>query len=263
MAQLTSLIAALYNCKMQLLSKSEIHEMISQLKSGKRLAPESIIWLAPMIDHTLLRLDASSEEISKLCTEAKDCGFATVCVYSKFIPLCQRLLQGSKVKPIAVVGFPTGLEATSAKVVETQEAIGSGALEIDMVIQTEWLRARRLREVFSDIRAVVTAAKEIPVKVILETCLLTNEEKILGCGLVKAAGGAFVKTSTGFSGGGATAADIALMRNAVGSDIGVKASGGIRTLENALEMVAAGASRIGASAGLTIMGGEPAKSSGY
>jgi len=212
-------------------------------------------WLAPMIDHTLLNEEASEEQLEKLCDEAAKYGFATVCVYPKHIPFCARKLRETKVKPIAVVGFPTGRETTKEKVAQTLDAIDKGAKEIDMVLAVHKLKHRSLRNTYLDIRKVVQAAKEIPVKVILETCLLDNEEKAMACALSKAAGAAFVKTSTGFSTGGATTDDIALMRRAVGEDMGVKASGGVRTLKDAVKMVLAGANRIGASAGVSIVGG--------
>src|SRR5207237_1298107 len=209
--------------------------------------------LAPYIDHTLLKPDATREEIIKLCDEARKYGFATVCLNSSNIALARRLLEGSPVKPIAVVGFPLGAATSGAKAYETREAIRAGAGEIDMVINIGQLKAKNYAYVECDIREVVQAAKPRPVKVILETGGLTREEKIIGCALAKAAGAAFVKTSTGFGPGGATAEDIALMRSVVGSDMGVKASGGIRTTADAEKMVAAGANRIGASASVAIV----------
>jgi deoxyribose-phosphate aldolase len=211
--------------------------------------------LAPYIDHTLLNLEATDAQIEKLCAEAREFHFATVCVYPRHIPLSKKLLENSGVKPIAVVGFPTGRETTEQKVSETNDAIQKGALEIDMVMNVDFLKARKLRSVYRDIRAVVLAAKPIPVKVILETCLLDHEEKISACALAKAAGAAFVKTSTGFSKSGATVDDIALMRRTVGPKMGVKASGGVRTREAALAMIAAGATRIGTSSGVSIVSG--------
>lgn len=211
--------------------------------------------LAPYIDHTLLNLEASEDQLRKLCAEAREYKFATVCVYPKHIPFCKKELAGSSVKPIAVVGFPTGRETTEQKVNETHDAIKKGALEIDMVINVAKLKERKLRTVYRDIRKVVLAARPLPVKVILETCLLDHEEKVIASALSRAANAAFVKTSTGFSTGGATQEDIALMRSVVGPKMGVKASGGVRTREAALQMISAGATRIGTSNGVAIVTG--------
>jgi len=211
--------------------------------------------LAPYIDHTLLKPDATREELTRLCEEARKYGFATVCVNSGNIALVRRLLEGSPVKPIAVVGFPLGAAGTGAKAFETREAVRAGAQEIDMVINIGQLKAKNYAYVECDIREVVQAAKPHPVKVILETGALARDEKVIGCALAKAAGAAFVKTSTGFGPGGATAEDIALMRQIVGDDVGVKASGGVRTTADAQRMVEAGANRIGASASVAIVTG--------
>ncbi|MGZ6144373.1 MAG: deoxyribose-phosphate aldolase [Myxococcales bacterium] len=211
--------------------------------------------LAPYIDHTLLKADATRDDLVKLCDEARKYGFATVCVNSSNVALCSRLLQGSSTKPIAVVGFPLGAAATAAKVFETREAIRAGAGEIDMVINIGQLKAKNYAYVECDIREVVQAAKPKPVKVILETGALSRDEKIIACALAKAAGAAFVKTSTGFGPGGATAEDIALMRSIVGDDVGVKASGGVRTTADAQKLVEAGANRLGASASVAIVTG--------
>lgn len=216
--------------------------------------------LASMIDHTLLKPDATKDELTKLCNEAKQYNFATCCVNSSNIPFVARLLKGSNVKPIAVVGFPLGAASTNAKVCESREAIAAGAREIDMVINIGSLKSRDYRIVFDDIKAVVDVSRPYKVKVIIETASLDHDEKVAACVLSKAAGAAFVKTSTGFGGGGATVEDITLMRKIVGSDMEVKASGGIRTKEDAEKMVAAGADRIGASASIVIVTGEaPAK----
>jgi deoxyribose-phosphate aldolase len=231
-----------------------------------RIAPIAIRTskdLAPLIDHTLLKADATRDEVIKLCDEAKKWGFATVCLNSSNIGLAARLLAGSSVKPIAVVGFPLGAGTTSAKVFETREAVRCGAAEIDMVLNQGALKSRDYVLVEEDIRAVVAAAGGRPVKVILETGGLTRDEKIISCALAKAAGAAFVKTSTGFGPGGATAEDIALMRAVVGDTIGVKASGGVRTTEDAQKMVAAGANRIGASASIAIVTGMKPAASKY
>lgn len=209
--------------------------------------------LAAKIDHTLLKPDTTPEEIKRVCEEARKYHFATVCVNSAYISLVSEQLKGSGVKPIAVVGFPLGAASTASKAFEAREAIRNGAQEIDMVINIGALKARDYSLVLDDIRQVVEASRPYGVKVILETSSLNDDQKILGCALSKAAGAAFVKTSTGFASGGATAEDIALMRRIVGPEMGVKASGGIRTYEDAAKMIAAGASRIGASASVAIV----------
>ncbi len=209
--------------------------------------------LAGMIDHTLLKADATPEALIKLCEEAKQYHFASVCVNSGNVALVAQELKDSDVKPIAVVGFPLGAMLTAAKVVEIQQAIALGAEEIDMVINLGALKAQDYRTVYTDILKVVEAAAACPVKVIIETALLTYEEKISACVLAKAAGAAFVKTSTGFSDGGATVEDIKLMRKIVGKTMKIKASGAIRTREQALALVAAGADRIGASASVDLV----------
>ncbi len=209
--------------------------------------------LARQIDHTLLKPDATPEEIKKLCEEAMLYQFATVCVNSSFIGLAAECLRGSDVKPIAVVGFPLGACSSTTKEFETREAISAGAQEIDMVIHLGALKSGDYFLAANDIRSVVDAARPIPVKVILETSTLNNDQKIVGCVLAKAAGAAFVKTSTGFSSGGATVEDIELMRRIVGPKMGVKASGGVRTRDDALKMIRAGANRIGASASVAIV----------
>jgi deoxyribose-phosphate aldolase len=230
---------------------------VSQL-GASRLTPINIRTskdLAPYIDHTLLKPEATRDDVIKLCDEARKWGFATVCLNSSHVALAARLLEGCKARPIAVVGFPLGAATTSAKVFETREAVRAGAAEIDMVINIGALKGRDYAQVENDIRAVVEAARPAPVKVILETGGLTRDEKVIGCALSKAAGAAFVKTSTGFGPGGATAEDIALMRQVVGNDVGVKASGGVRTTQDAQKMIEAGANRIGASASVAIVSG--------
>ena len=219
--------------------------------------------IAQYIDHTLLKPDATRADLVKLCDEARKWGFATVCVNSSNVGAAKRLLEGSPVKPIAVVGFPLGAATTSAKVFETRESIRQGAAEIDMVINIGALKSREYGLVECDVRAVVDAARPKPVKVILETGGLTRDEKVIACALAKAAGAAFVKTSTGFGPGGATAEDIALMRAVVGDDVGVKASGGVRTTQDAQNMIAAGANRIGASASVSIVTGQSAGAGKY
>lgn len=211
--------------------------------------------MAGMIDHTLLKPDATHDQIAQLCFEARKYNFASVCINPTHVKLCAELLKGSQVKVCTVIGFPLGATSTEVKVFETQNAIQNGATEIDMVINIGALKARDLETVARDIRGVVMAGHGAGalVKVIIETSLLNNEEKVLACLLAKEAGADFVKTSTGFSGGGATVDDISLMRKTVGPSLGVKASGGIRTREDAEKMVAAGATRIGASAGVKIV----------
>lgn len=211
--------------------------------------------IAKLIDHTLLKPDATRAELVKLCEEARTHRFASVCINTTWVTLAVELLKGSGVMTICVVGFPLGAATSRAKAAETREAIQNGAAEIDMVINLGLLKGGDHDAVYDDIRAVVEAAQGRPVKVILETHLLTREQKVAACALSKAAGAAFVKTSTGFSGGGATAEDIALMRAVVGPDMGVKASGGVRTAEDARKMVAAGANRLGASASVAIVTG--------
>ena len=214
--------------------------------------------LARYIDHTLLDPSATRDDLVKLCDEARRYGFATVCVYPSNVALCARLLEGCKTRPIAAVGFPLGAGTTAAKVSETREAIEAGAAEIDMVIHIGQLKARDYAYVYRDIREVVDAARPRPVKVILETAALTRDEKVIGCALASAAGAAFVKTSTGFGPGGATAEDVALMRQVVGDEVGVKASGGIRTTADARKMIEAGANRLGASKSVAIVTGPAA-----
>lgn len=215
--------------------------------------------IAKRIDHTLLKPDATRKDLVKLCEEARTHGFASVCINTTWVPLCVELLKGSGVMTICVVGFPLGAATSRAKAAETREAIANGAAEIDMVVNIGLLKSGDHNAVYEDIRAVVEAASGRPVKVILETHMLSRDEKIVTCALSKAAGAAFVKTSTGFTGGGATAEDIALMRSVVGPDMGVKASGGVRNTADAQKMIAAGASRIGASASVAIVTGGTGK----
>ena len=210
-------------------------------------------YVAPVIDHTLLKPEATRDELRTVCDEARKFGFATVCVNSANVRYVAGCLEGCGVKPIAVVGFPLGAGTSGAKAFETREAIRNGAKEIDMVINIGALKSRDYALVADDIRAVVSAASGEPVKVILETSKLDDEEKAIACALSKASGATFVKTSTGFGGGGATPEDVALMRRVVGEDIGVKASGGIRTIDDAERVIEAGASRIGASASVAIV----------
>ena len=211
--------------------------------------------LASMIDHTLLKPDATRDDLIRVCEEARRHGFATVCVTAANVAFCARLLVGCSTKTIAVVGFPSGTATTAAKVAETRDAISAGAAEIDMVLQIGQLKAKDYASVESDIREVVRVARPRPVKVILETGALTRDEKVIACALAKAAGAAFVKTSTGFGPGGATVEDVALMRQIVGEGFGVKASGGVRTAADARRMIEAGANRLGASASVAIVTG--------
>ena len=212
--------------------------------------------MASMIDHTVLKPATSREDIEKLCEEARRFRFASVCVNPCYVPLCAQMLRMTSVKVCTVVGFPLGANRSEVKAFETERAIADGAQEVDMVINVGALKSKDHELVESDIRAVVEKCRSIVVsKVIIEAALLTDEEKVTACTLAKAAGADFVKTSTGFGPGGATAHDVALMRGVVGEDMGVKAAGGIRDVETAEEMVAAGASRIGASASVKIVGG--------
>jgi len=210
--------------------------------------------LASYIDHTILKPEAQQAEVERLCAEAIRYQFASVCVNPTWAPLVAGQLKGSGVRTCCVVGFPLGATPTECKVHETQVCVRNGADEIDMVINVGALKDGHADRVQADIAAVKQACGTAALKVIIETCLLTDAEKVLACQLSCAAGADFVKTSTGFNKGGATTADIALMRRTVGPGIGVKASGGVRTQADALAMIAAGASRIGASAGIAIIG---------
>lgn len=225
-----------------------------RLTSTLGVIPEDIS-LARMIDHTLLKPDATQDKIAQLCFEARKYHFASVCINPTNVKLCAELLKGSDVKVCTVVGFPLGATPTEVKVFETENALKEGATEIDMVINIGGLKSGDNQLVARDILGVVEASHKggALTKVIIETALLTDEEKVVACLLAKEAGADFVKTSTGFSSGGATVHDVDLMRRTVGPSIGVKAAGGIHTLEDAEAMVAAGATRIGASAGVKIM----------
>ncbi len=210
---------------------------------------------AAMIDHTLLKADATRDQVTKLCEEAKQYGFASVCVNPTWVKYAAQLLEGAESVVCTVIGFPLGANTPEVKAFETKDAIANGAGEIDMVINIGAMKNGEFDLVREDIKAVVDAANGTLVKVIIETCLLTDEEKVKACELAVLAGADFVKTSTGFSTGGATAEDIALMRKTVGPDIGVKASGGVRSLEDMKLMIENGATRIGASSGVAIMNG--------
>jgi deoxyribose-phosphate aldolase len=228
---------------------------------------EDLAGVARIIDHTLLRADATRDDIVKICREARQYHFASVCINPYWVPLAASELAGSPVKVCTVVGFPLGATSTEAKVAETEAALRAGAQEIDMVLNVGALRSGDPDTVQHDIAAVVEAAHRAGaiVKVILETALLDDNQKATASRLAKMANADFVKTSTGFGPSGATVHDVELMRSAVGPEMGVKASGGIRTLDDVEKMVAAGATRIGASAGVKIVGGtaqaEPASGS--
>lgn len=214
-----------------------------------------------LIDHTLLKADASLDAILKLCDEAKDFGFCSVCVNPGFIKDCAARLAGSDVKVCTVIGFPLGATSTAAKAYEAKVAVEDGADELDMVINISRLKDKDDEYVYNDVKAVVDAANGKIVKVIIETCLLTNEEKVRACELCVKAGAHFVKTSTGFSTAGAAPEDVKLMKDTVGDRALVKAAGGVRSYEDLLKMVEAGASRIGTSGGPKLFAGE--KVTGY
>ncbi|MEW4222308.1 deoxyribose-phosphate aldolase [Rossellomorea marisflavi] len=217
--------------------------------------------IANMIDHTLLKPEATKEQIEILCQEAKEYTFASVCVNPTWVSYAHQLLEGTQVKVCTVIGFPLGASTPEVKAFETKDAIANGATEVDMVINIGALKSGDDALVKRDMEAVVAASKGKALsKVIIETCLLTDEEKVKACKLAVEAGADYVKTSTGFSTGGATVADITLMRETVGPDIGVKASGGVRSLEDAQNMIEAGATRLGASSGVKIMQGLAAES---
>ena len=218
--------------------------------------------VAGMIDHTLLKQDATPAQIKVLCKEAKEYSFASVCINPSYVSLCSDLLKGTSVKVCTVIGFPLGTTTTEVKQFETEQAINNGADEVDMVINIGQLKEGNYEYVEKDVRAVVNTAKRknVLTKVIIETALLTDEEKVKASLICKNAGADFVKTSTGFSTGGATVGDVALMKYVVGKKIGVKAAGGIRSKKDADAMIASGADRIGASASVKIISGEESHS---
>lgn len=217
--------------------------------------------IASMIDHTALKPELTKEDILKLCEEAKEYQFASVCVNPTWVKTAAEVLKGTDVKVCTVIGFPLGATTPETKVFETKNAIENGATEVDMVINIGALKDKNYELVEEDIRAVVNAAKgKALTKVIIETCLLTDEEKVKACELSVKAGADFVKTSTGFSTGGATVDDVQLMRKTVGKEVGVKASGGVRDAKTAQMMIEAGATRIGASSGVAIVKGETSNS---
>lgn len=231
------------------------------MKPVTATAPGSARAIAALIDHTLLKPEATAADVERLCGEALQTEFASVCVNPVFVPKAALLLTGSPVKTCTVVGFPLGATLTRAKVDEAGAALEEGAQELDMVIHIGALKAGDNQSVAADIRSVVEACHSghAVCKVIIETCLLNDEEKERACRISRDAGADFVKTSTGFSAGGATVADVALMRRVVGPGVGVKAAGGVRTLDDLLKMVEAGATRIGSSSGLKILQGARAR----
>lgn len=240
--------------------ESECRELISIGASRIAAAPNPPrvpADIAPFIDHTLLKADAKPEEVIKLCQEARQHHFASVCINPSYVALCKKELVGSGVKVCTVVGFPLGATSTDAKVCETRNAVRDGADEIDMVINVGWLKGGELHAVEEDIRQIKLACCDKILKVIIETALLSDEEKVIACVLAKAAGADFVKTSTGFAAKGATSHDVALMRKTVGPYMGVKAAGGIRDTQTAKAMIDAGATRIGASASVAIIKDSP------
>ncbi len=213
--------------------------------------------IANMIDHTLLKPEATEDMIEKLCSEAKECGFAAVCVNPYYVKKAKELLEGSNVKVATVIGFPLGANVKEVKAFEARKAIEDGAEELDMVINIGALKDGNYEIVKEDIKAVVEAAEDKAiVKVIIETCILSHEEKVKACELAKEAGAQFVKTSTGFNKSGATVEDVKLMKETVGESVEVKASGGVRDYETAIAMIEAGATRIGASSSVSIVQGQ-------
>ncbi|MFM0773320.1 deoxyribose-phosphate aldolase [Streptococcus suis] len=214
--------------------------------------------LNKFIDHTVLKPETTKEQVTKVLEEAKEYDFASVCINPTWVSFAAEGLKGTDVKVCTVIGFPLGANTPAVKAFETKDAIENGADEIDMVINIGALKDKNYDLVLEDIKAVVDTSGDKLVKVIIETCLLTDEEKVKACELSKQAGADFVKTSTGFSTGGATVEDVALMRKTVGAEMGVKASGGARSYEDAIAFIDAGASRIGASSGVAIMNGAQA-----
>ena len=223
-------------------------------KMNLDLSPKA---MAKYIDHTILKPDASLAQVKKVCDEAKEYNFASVCVNTGYVKFVAEQLAGTDVKPCVVVGFPLGACTTEAKAFEAKDAIEKGAKEVDMVINVGAIKSNDWDLVEKDIAALVDTCKgKALLKVILETCLLTDDEKVKACQICKKVGADFVKTSTGFSTGGATVEDVKLMRETVGPEMGVKASGGVRTYEDAVAMIKAGASRLGASSGVAIVSGK-------
>ena len=221
--------------------------------------PESVTVprdLAPLLEQSVLRPEATEAEVLQACRDAREMGLAAVCVRPGWVAAAAKALAGAAPRVVAVVDFPQGGSRTKERVEEARRAVADGAREVDVVLRPEPLRVRDYRGLFLDLE-LITARSGVPVKVILETCRWTDEQKVVACAIAKAAGVAWVKTSTGFAEGGATAADVALLRRVVGTDIGVKASGGIRTTAEAMAMVRAGADRLGTSAAAAILGYVP------
>ena len=220
--------------------------------------------VAKMIDHTILKAFATEEDVKTVCREAREFGFFSVCINPAYIELAKKELEGSDVKVCTVIGFPLGANTSETKAFETKDAISKGADEVDMVINISALKDKKYEYVQNDIKAVVDAAdKKALVKVIIETCYLTDDEKRIACEIAKKSGADYVKTSTGFGTGGSTPEDIKLMRDTVGPKIGVKASGGVRNMEDAIAVINAGATRIGASSSIAIVQGRSGSSRGY
>lgn len=215
------------------------------------------------IDHTLLKAVATKKDIAKLCSEAIEYDFMSVCVNPYWVNFARELLNGSNVKVCTVIGFPLGANATEVKAFETTKAIADGADEVDMVVNVGEVKAHNYDAVFNDIKAVVDSANGVLTKVIIETCYLTDEEKVKVCEISKQAGADFVKTSTGFGTGGATVADVSLMRQTVGEELGVKASGGVKTPDDFKNFIEAGATRIGTSNGVSLMEGKDDSNTTY
>ena len=248
--------------------EAQIRDLVSRLKDTPSSGPGHLLplkkkpfqnrSLASRIDHTLLKPEATLDQILAICAEARQYGFASVCVHSHWLPEVVKALRGSGALPITVVGFPHGAQQPSAKAAEARLAVKAGAREIDMVVNLGRLKSHDWKSVAQDIQGVVRAAGKTPVKVIIETALLTTEEKVIVAILCELSGAAYVKTSTGFSGGGATVEDVALFRRLLGSRVKIKASGGIRTREFAEALLAAGANRLGTSNSVAIVNEETA-----
>jgi deoxyribose-phosphate aldolase len=239
----------------------KVAAVLAQPVAARVTAIPSAAEIAAMIDHTVLKADATEAQVTKLCQEARTYGFGAVCVNAAYVALCRQLLEGAEVEIAAVVGFPLGATLPEVKAYEAQRAIAAGATEIDMVLPVGALKDGRYETVFRDVETVAQTchALDAELKVIIEAAMLSDEEKVAACILSQEAGADFVKTSTGFGPGGATLADVALMRRTVGPDLGLKAAGGIRTYADAIAMIAAGATRLGASAGVAIVEGARAE----
>ncbi len=240
-------------------------ELLKKFQNSPKKNYKLIGNLASYIDHTILKPEANQDEVIKVCSEAKEFNFKSVCVNPSYADLCKHELKASDVKVCTVIGFPLGANTTETKIAEAEQALAIGAMELDMVINVGRLKNKDFICVLNDISGIAKLTKNANAisKVIIETCLLSEVEKVIACLLSKEAGADFVKTSTGFSKAGATADDISLMRFVVGEEMGVKASGGVRTYEDAMRMIESGANRIGASASVQIVKGEKQVSTGY